>query len=127
MAHHCPNEPITSGNTDGPAIDIDALVRQLDDVGFIVVPGWISLEEVTRQREAMELVPVLRQHSPAHAPHGLTVRAHNLLGKTRACDHLASDPRLLNIVQGHLQDSVQFSICTLMDILPGEASQHFHQ
>lgn len=67
---------------------------------------------------------MLRQHSPEHAPNGLTVRAHNLLGKTRACDHLATD---LRMVAGHLRDSLQSSICTLMDVLPDEAAQDLHQ
>lgn len=111
----------------GCEIDADALVEQLDGVGFIVVHDWISADEVRRQRAAMESVPVLRTHSPSHAPNGLTVRAHTLLGKTRECDHLASDPRLLAVVRGHLRDSVQFSICTLMDILPGEGAQVCHR
>ncbi len=108
-------------------VDVDELVRRLDAEGWVIVPGWIDADEVARQRAAMESVPVLRQHSPSHAPHGLTVRAHNLLGKTRACDHIAMDPRALAVVGGHLRDSLRFSICTLMDILPGEASQNFHQ
>lgn len=108
-------------------IEASVLIKQLDDVGWIIVPGWITDEEVHRQRTAMETVPVLRQHSPGHAPNGLTVRAHNLLGKTRSCDHLATDPRLLALVKGHLRDTIQFSICTLMDILPGEAAQKLHQ
>jgi ectoine hydroxylase-related dioxygenase (phytanoyl-CoA dioxygenase family) len=88
----------------------------------VIVPGWICDREVAHQRKAMEAVPVLRT-----APTGLTVRAHNLLGKTRACDHLAMDPRLLALVQGHLRDKLRFSICTLMDILPGEEAQALHQ
>jgi len=111
----------------GEQVDVDSLVQQLDTTGYIIVPNWISPAEVQRQREAMEAVPVLRQHSPSHAPNGLTVRAHNLLGKTRECDHLATDTHLLAVVQGHLRDSIQFSICTLMDILPGEESQRLHQ
>eukprot|EP01043_Picozoa_sp_COSAG02_P115721 COSAG02_NODE_52099_length_310_cov_0.606635_1_plen_63_part_01 len=47
---------------DGDEVDVDSLVQQLDTTGFIIVPNWISLTEVQRQREAMEAVPVLRQH-----------------------------------------------------------------
>ena len=65
-------------------VDVDELVRRLDAEGWVIVPGGIDEDEVARQRAAMESVPVLRQHSPSHAPHGLTVRAHNLVGLTTA-------------------------------------------
>jgi hypothetical protein len=105
-------------------IDTEALVAQLDGRGYIVVPGWIGAAEVGRQRLAMETVRVLRNGGD---PNTLTVRAHNLLGKTRACDHLATDPRLLAIVKGHLRDELQVSISALMDILPGAAAQPLHR
>ena len=34
---------------------------------------------------------------------------------------------MLAMVESHLRDTIQFSICTLMDVLPGEAAQDLHQ
>eukprot|EP01052_Picozoa_sp_SAG31_P027849 SAG31_NODE_2640_length_5324_cov_5.437835_8_plen_86_part_00 len=47
----------------------------------------------------------------------------NLVGKTRCCDELLVDPRILELVDGHLGAVFELSICVLMNIFPGEKPQ----
>ena len=58
---------------------------------------------------------------------GKTLRAHNLLGKTRAVDYLFLDPRLRALVEGVLGPKVQINVTTLFNLLPGETKQLLHQ
>ena len=54
---------------------------------------------------------------------GATIRGHNLLAKTRACDFVFLDPRLRKTVQGVLGAEGQVNITTLFDLKPGAKKQ----
>lgn len=58
---------------------------------------------------------------------GRTWRAHNLLAKTRATDHVFLDNRLRAIVDGVIGKYNQINITTLFNTLPGETRQLLHQ
>lgn len=89
------------------------------------LPSWLT--KVAQQRAAMEQVPVLLGGVGGNGHMDRTVRAHNLIGKTRACDPIVEDPRLLALVRGVLGEEIQVSVTTLMDMLPGEKEQNYHQ
>ena len=58
---------------------------------------------------------------------GKTLRAHNLLAKTRAVDYLFVDERVRALVKGLLGQRGQVNVTTLFNLLPGETKQLLHQ
>jgi hypothetical protein len=107
--------------------DVEGWVREVKARGFVIIPGFLSPEQVEQQRAAMASVPVLLGGTGGNGHMSKTIRAHNLIGKTRACDSIVEDPRLLSLVRGVLGEEIQVSITTLMDMLPGEKEQNYHQ
>ena len=100
-------------------------LRAIDEQGYVVIPDWLDAERTRRLRDDLkrEINPV-RELLP---PDRTTVRAHNLLGKTRCVDDLVCDLRMLALVQGVLKDRVQVSAAVLFDLLPGCKPQPLHQ
>lgn len=112
----------------GEEIDVPGLsgwLTDLEERGFAVIPNWLDEERVTKLREDLrrEVNPI-RELMP---PENKTVRAHNLLGKTRCVDDLVCDPRLVAIVQGVLGPHIQVSVVVMFDLLPGASAQGLHQ
>ena len=104
---------------------LDDALRQIDETGFSVFPQWLSKERVGKLGSDLqnEIHPI-RELMP---PDRTTVRAHNLLGKTRCVDDLACDPRLVAVVQGMLGLNIQISVVAYFDLLPGAKAQGLHQ
>lgn len=104
---------------------LDQALRNISNVGYTVFPGWLSQERVSKLRD--DLVNDVRPIVELMPPDKTTVRAHNLLGKTRCVDDLVCDPRLLAVVQGMLGPFVQVSVVAMFDLLPGAKAQELHQ
>ena len=104
---------------------LDQALRNISDVGYTVFPGWLSQERVSKLRDDLvnDVWPIVELMPPDKT----TVRAHNLLGKTRCVDDLVCDPRLLAVVQGMLGPFVQVSVVAMFDLLPGAKAQGLHQ
>lgn len=97
----------------------------IEDQGFALIPQWLSNDRVVRLRgDLIREVNPIRELLP---PDNTTVRAHNLLGKTRCVDDLVCDPRLLELVRGMLGEHVQVSVVAMFDLLPGATAQSLHQ
>ncbi|MYD43798.1 MAG: hypothetical protein F4W90_07895 [Gammaproteobacteria bacterium] len=104
---------------------LDGWVESLDEKGYAVIPGWLNAERVARLGEDLRRdVQPIRE---LMAPEFKTVRAHNLLAKTRCVDDLVCDPRLLALVQGVLGVNYQVSVVAMFDLLPGASAQGLHQ
>ena len=114
-----------------PAMTTDAevarWVAEVRTQGFVIIPGFLSPDEVEAQKAAMAEVTVLQGGVGGNGHMDHTIRAHNLIGKTRACDPIVEDPRMLALVEGVLGPEIQVSVTTLMDMLPGERQQNYHQ
>ena len=104
---------------------LDDALQHISDVGYVVFPNWLTSERVKRLKDDLvrEVNPI-REFMP---PDKTTVRAHNLLGKTRCVDDLVCDPRMLAVVQGMLGPFVQVSVVAMFDLLPGAKAQGLHQ
>ena len=90
-----------------------------------MIPDWLSEDCVARlRRDLIREVNPIRELLP---PDNTTVRAHNLLGKTRCVDDLVCDPRLLDLVRGMLGEPVQVSVVAMFDLLPAAKAQALHQ
>lgn len=93
--------------------------------GYTIVPDWISQERVKQLAEDLRRdVNPIRELMP---PEFKTVRAHNLLAKTRCVDDLVADPRMAALVKGVLGPHIQVSVVVMFDLLPGASAQGLHQ
>ena len=100
-------------------------LADIDAQGYLMIPDWISADRVARLgKDLRREVNPIRELMP---PDKTTVRAHNLLGKTRCVDDLVCDPRLLALSQGVLGDKIQVSVVAMFDLLPGAKAQGLHQ
>ncbi|MCY4657589.1 MAG: phytanoyl-CoA dioxygenase family protein [Gammaproteobacteria bacterium] len=100
-------------------------LSQMDKQGYVVIPDWLSQQQVEKLGEDLrrEVNPIRELMRP-----GLkTVRAHNLLAKTRCVDDIVMDSRLLALIQGHLGEHFQISVVAMFDLLPGAEAQGLHQ
>ena len=105
--------------------ELDGWLQAIEEEGYVLIPDWLDAERVERLREDLRReVNPLRELLP---PDRTTVRAHNLLAKTRCVDDLVCDVRLLAMAQGVLQDRVQVSAAVVFDLLPGAKAQPLHQ
>ena len=105
--------------------ELDGWLRALDEHGYVVIPEWLDAKRTRRLRDELRRdVNPVRETLP---PDGTTVRAHNLLAKTRGVDDLVCDPRILALAQRVLRDRVQISAAVLFDLLPGAKAQPLHQ
>ena len=108
-------------------LDITACVTEIQDQGFTVIPEFLPPGEVERIRHAFDTEVPITEMRAIGTDTGKTWRAHNLLAKTRAVDHLFLDARLRAIVEGVIGKRTQINITTLFNTLPGETRQLLHQ
>ena len=111
----------------GDKFTVPGLSSWLEDVeeqGFVVVPDWLDAERVERLAADLkrDVNPIRELMGDGH-----TVRAHNLLAKTRCVDDLVCDPRLMALAQGVLGYQIQVSVVVMFDLLPGAKAQGLHQ
>ena len=108
-------------------VNITQRIAEIREQGYTIVEEFISPQEVARLRHAFDTeVPITRM-AAIGTKTGLTLRAHNLLAKTRVVDYLFLDKRLRALVEGILGPQTQINVTTLFNLLPGETKQFLHQ
>lgn len=108
-------------------LNITERVEQIKDQGYTIIPDFISAEEIKTIRHAFDTEVRMTEMRAIGTNTGLTMRAHNLLAKTRAVDYLFLDSRLRAIVEGVIGPLTQINVTTLFNLLPGETRQFLHQ
>ena len=56
-----------------------------------------------------------------------TQRIYNLVARTRVLDELILHPRVLALIEAHLEDQIQLSIASSVNLLGDETAQAFHR
>lgn len=108
-------------------VNIAERVAQIEDQGYTIIPDFITAEEIATIRHAFDTEVRMTEMRAIGTKTGLTLRAHNLLAKTRAVDYLFLDPRLRAIIAGVIGPLTQINVTTLFNLLPGETRQYLHQ
>ncbi|MCY3860011.1 MAG: phytanoyl-CoA dioxygenase family protein [Gammaproteobacteria bacterium] len=104
---------------------LDGWVASIEKNGYALIPNWLTEERVKKLGvDLRREVNPIRELMP---PDFTTVRAHNLLAKTRCVDDLVCDPRLVALVHGVLGPYIQISVVAMFDLLPGAKAQGLHQ
>lgn len=104
-----------------------AEIEALDRKGWVVLPSLLGAEKLAEVRATFER---LHRDTPlgdtGFAGHR-TQRVYNLAAKTRALDDLLLHPKVLALIEGHIDDQIQLSIATSANLLPGQAGQAPHR
>ena len=108
-------------------LNITERVAQIEEQGYTIVPDFLGAEDVARIRRAFNTEVPITEMRAIGTKTGKTWRAHNLLAKTRAVDHLFLDRRIRALVEGVLGKHTQVNVTTLFNVLPGETRQFLHQ
>ena len=120
--------PVEAGNSaiiDG--LDIAERVAEIEERGYTVVEDFLPADDVAHIRHAFDTEVPITEMRAIGTSTGKTWRAHNLLAKTRAVDHLFLDRRIRALIEGVLGKHVQINVTTLFNVLPGETRQFLHQ
>lgn len=108
-------------------LDVATHVATINEQGYTVVPDFISPEQVAAMRHAFDTEVPITEMRAIGTDTGQTLRAHNLLAKTRAVDYLFLDARIRALVERILGHRGQVNVTTLFNTLPGETQQLLHQ
>jgi ectoine hydroxylase-related dioxygenase (phytanoyl-CoA dioxygenase family) len=102
-------------------------LADLREHGCALLPGVLPPDELAEVAAVMaELHDGIPTGTNAFA--GFTTRRlFNLLGKTRRLDALVAHPSILALVEGLLEDQVQVSIVSSIDLGPGGEAQPLHR
>ena len=109
------------------ATDVDGVVAGLDEVGYAIVEGALSPDDVHAIRGEMRRVlddtPYGRNDFEGYG----TKRVYALFGKTRAWDDVAVSPLVLGVLDRVLGPAYQLSAPTGIEIGAGEKAQVLHR
>ena len=116
-----------TGPQVGEGGNVTERVAEIEAQGYTIIPDFIQPKEIAQIRHAFDTEVPITEMRAIGTDTGKTLRAHNLLAKTRAVDYLFLDPRIRALIEGVLGPRVQINVTTLFNILPGETKQFLHQ
>ena len=112
---------------------VDRAVRSVREDGYAIVTGFLDGERTRRVREELAAVfdlpddlVIKGKRLPAGGGEH-TVHVCNLFARTRAADHVATDPLLLKVIEGVLGPAFQLSVACAMRPGPGAVNQVLHR
>ena len=108
-------------------VNVTERVAEIEAQGYTIIPDFIQPKEIAQIRHAFDTEVPITEMRAIGTDTGKTLRAHNLLAKTRAVDYLFLDPRIRALIEGVLGPRVQINVPPLFNILPGETKQFLHQ
>ncbi len=113
--------------TGGSSVDsaiVDADVAALDRDGYVIWNNLLSPEQCSQIRGVVR--PWLG-HTGRNSFEGVrTQRIYSVLSRTRVCDRLVDDPRVLAVLDRLLMPNYLLSALQAINIQPGEAAQLAH-
>ena len=108
-----------------PSFDVDPHLARLDEVGFTIVEDYMSADQLASFREGLK--PYLGTYRGRNPFEGLaTERVYTLVGRGKVYEDIASDQRLLAILDGLLAPNYLLSADHAICIYPGEQAQAVH-
>ncbi|OBK30685.1 phytanoyl-CoA dioxygenase [Mycobacterium asiaticum] len=122
LAHRYRRTP-TGGNTvDSPIVDAD--MAALDRDGYVI---WENLLSAEQCQEIRAVVGPWLGHTGRNSFEGRhTQRIYSVLSRTRVCDRLVDNPRVLAVLDRLLMPNYLLSALQAINIQPGETAQLPH-
>ena len=119
--------------SDADQARAEEAVRSVREDGYAIVTGLLDGERARRVREELAAVFELPDDlvlKGKRLPAGggeHTIHVCNLFARTRAADHVATDPLLLKVIEGVLGPAFQLSVACAMRPGPGAVNQVLHR
>jgi ectoine hydroxylase-related dioxygenase (phytanoyl-CoA dioxygenase family) len=118
-------EYVTGPRRLPPGFDANAHLARLDEDGFTIVEDYMSEDQLARFREGLKRY--LGRYRGRNPFEGLaTERIYTLVGRGKIYEEIASDHRLLAILDGLLAPNYLLSADHAICIYPGEEAQALH-
>ena len=118
-------EHLTEPRQLPPGFDVQAHLARLDEDGFTLIDDFMSDDQLTRFREGLK--PYLGSYRGRNPFEGLaTERVYTLVGRGKVYEEIASDHRLLAILDSLLAPNYLLSADHAICIYPGEVTQALH-
>ena len=113
----------SSGSSVDSAI-VEADLAALDRDGYVI---WENLLDTEDCRQIREVVRPWLEHTGRNSFEGLrTQRIYSVLSRTRVCDRLVDNPRVLAVLDQLLMPNYLLSALQAINIQPGEIAQLAH-
>ena len=113
----------SSGSSVDSAI-VEADLAALDRDGYVI---WENLLDSEKCRQIREVVRPWLEHTGRNSFEGLrTQRIYSVLSRTRVCDRLVDNPRVLAVLDQLLMPNYLLSALQAINIQPGEIAQLAH-
>ena len=113
----------SAGQSVDPAVAEADLAAVLRD-GYVILPELLSADQVAGIKTAV--APLLDHRGRNPFEGHSTQRVYSVLNKTRACDVIADQPRVLALLDRLLLPNYLLSMLQMINILPGENAQMLH-
>lgn len=108
-----------------PGFDVDGHLARLDEDGYTIVEDYMSEDQLAQFREGLK--PCLGTYRGRNPFEGLaTERVYTLVGRGKVYEEIASDHRLLAILDRLLAPNYLLSADHAICIYPGERAQALH-
>ena len=107
--------------------DAGEAVKRLRSEGFIIVPDVIDRGNVRAIAAEFNRLLTNEHNGDTEFAGFKTRRMYNLVARTRILDQLYLHPKIVAIVEAYLNDQIQLSIASTIDLGPGETQQPFHR
>jgi len=118
-------EYLTGPRRLAPSFDVEPHLARLDQDGFTIVEGYVSGDQLASFREGLK--PYLGSYRGRNPFEGLaTERVYTLVGRGKVYEEIASDQRLLAILDRLLAPNYLLSADHAICIYPGEQAQAVH-
>ncbi len=114
-----------SSEDDRKKVHSDA--QELKENGYVILKDRLAEEKLRKIRTELKSLHEEAPKGTSHFGGFETERVYNLVARTRALDELYLLPELLAIVESHLDDQIQLSIVSSVNLLPGQSAQSFHR
>jgi Phytanoyl-CoA dioxygenase (PhyH) len=114
--------PSTGSSVDNAIVEAD--LAALDRHGYVIWENLLSTEEC---RQIREVVRPWLGHTGRNSFEGRgTQRIYSVLSRTRVCDRLVDNPRVLAVLDRLLMSNYLLSALQAINIQPGETAQLAH-
>ena len=114
-------------STEQERTNVAAEIEQMRRDGYVILPRLIDLAKVQEIAEEFERLQVNTPMGDSEFGGYSTQRIYNLVARTRVLDELILHPSVLALIEAHLEDQIQLSIASSVNLLASETAQEFHR
>jgi len=107
--------------------DSKRFLKELNSNGYLILKGVIENSEIRAIKTLCEsLVETASKGSTSFGGFE-TKRLFNMVARTRKLDHLMLHPVVISIIESYLEDQIQLSVASLIQINPSQTAQPLHR